>query len=390
MTWSWQEPYNAALLEKDPGKLPERLVTAEKAILQRIQELPDSMEELPESRALREALDYLYALCPQEFHPPGEIRDATDDQGSGRNWLGLIASVGLALFLLFATRWVIERRNAMSEARRVGALEQPYTFANSPGGIIAESLDDAAHEQFSRDDGFRSRVRQSAPDPHLAGNPDPRVAKADSGARKNNTDQLPAALAASRVSVAKGVEASAENEGQRDSTDYSLASTSSTTISNPAVQPNEQSESTPSFAAAPGIEGREKSSEKSEVPHGSVSVTSSSYPSLRIPPELTSAATLSAASLQIGAPISRPDPIYPEEAERQAIEGKVTLRVIIGRNGAVKDVEVINGPTSLVAASVSAVRQWRYRPTFLGDQPIEISEEITIVFRLASTTPSAN
>jgi len=39
-TWAWQEPYDAVLLERDPSKLPERLVMAEKAILQRIQEFP--------------------------------------------------------------------------------------------------------------------------------------------------------------------------------------------------------------------------------------------------------------------------------------------------------------------------------------------------------------
>lgn len=83
MTWPWQEPYNAALLEKDPGKLPERLITAEKAILQRLLEMPDAADELPEARALREALDCLYALSPREHPTPGELADQDDDTRGG-------------------------------------------------------------------------------------------------------------------------------------------------------------------------------------------------------------------------------------------------------------------------------------------------------------------
>jgi protein TonB len=95
-------------------------------------------------------------------------------------------------------------------------------------------------------------------------------------------------------------------------------------------------------------------------------------------------------SLQIGESISRTAPSYPEEAEKQVLEGTVKLRALIGKDGAVDDVKVMSGPPLLASAAVAAVRQWRYNPTFLGDQPIEVAEDITIVFRLPARPIPAN
>jgi hypothetical protein len=40
--------------------------------------------------------------------------------------------------------------------------------------------------------------------------------------------------------------------------------------------------------------------------------------------------------------------------------------------------------------AASAVRQWRYQPTLLSDQPIETAQDVTIVFRLSRSAASAN
>src|SRR5690349_5094967 len=136
MTCAWQESYNAALLEKDPEKLPERLVTAEKAILQRLLESPDAGDELPEGRALREALDCLYALSPQEHPRPGQLADE-DYNTNPRKWMRLGASVALALFLLSTTGWIIARKNAQNNLQKA-QTEPPM---NSGASRIAELLD---------------------------------------------------------------------------------------------------------------------------------------------------------------------------------------------------------------------------------------------------------
>jgi TonB family protein len=127
-----------------------------------------------------------------------------------------------------------------------------------------------------------------------------------------------------------------------------------------------------------------------EVVKGSVSVSFSPYPSIRVPAELRSQMSRQGASLQIGQLILRVDPIYPEDAERQRVEGTVKLHAIIGRDGAVQSVEPTGGPASLVPAAASAVRQWRYKPTSLGGQPVEAEEDITIVFRLLNQAARPN
>ena len=46
------------------------------------------------------------------------------------------------------------------------------------------------------------------------------------------------------------------------------------------------------------------------------------------------------------------------------------------------NLEVISGPPMLVRAAVDAVRQWRYRPTLLNNQPVEVQTFVTVKFVL--------
>jgi TonB family protein len=122
-----------------------------------------------------------------------------------------------------------------------------------------------------------------------------------------------------------------------------------------------------------------------EVVKGTVSVSSSPFPSIRVPPEMKSQISKQGASLQLGQLISRVEPVYPEDAERQRIEGVVKLHVIIDRDGNIQNVDQMTGPPLLVAAAANAVRQWKYKPTSLGGQPVEAGVDVTVVFRLQTT-----
>ena len=75
------------------------------------------------------------------------------------------------------------------------------------------------------------------------------------------------------------------------------------------------------------------------------------------------------------------DPSYPAQALEKSQGGSVHLRTTIGTNGSVVDVQPISGPTNLIPAAVSAVRQWRYKPTDIDGTPIAIEEDIVIEFR---------
>ncbi|HXO00174.1 MAG TPA: TonB family protein [Candidatus Acidoferrales bacterium] len=122
-----------------------------------------------------------------------------------------------------------------------------------------------------------------------------------------------------------------------------------------------------------------------EVVKGTVSVSASPFPSIRVPPEMKSQVSKQGASLQLGQLISRVEPVYPEDAERQRIEGAVKLHVIIDRDGNIQNIDQMTGPPLLEAAAANAVRQWKYKPTSLGGQPVEAGVDVTVVFRLQTT-----
>jgi TonB family protein len=55
-------------------------------------------------------------------------------------------------------------------------------------------------------------------------------------------------------------------------------------------------------------------------------------------------------------------PEYPEMAQRMNIKGAVQLEIVVGRDGAVKDVRIIGGHPLLTEAAAKAVRGWVYEP----------------------------
>ena len=75
-------------------------------------------------------------------------------------------------------------------------------------------------------------------------------------------------------------------------------------------------------------------------------------------------------------------PEYPEEARKKGIAGTVRLHAIIARDGSVAQLEVISGDQLLVKSALDAVRQWRYRPTLLNGEPVEVDTTIDVNFSL--------
>ena len=119
-----------------------------------------------------------------------------------------------------------------------------------------------------------------------------------------------------------------------------------------------------------------------EIFKGTVAVSFSPYPSIRVPAELKSQMSRQGASLQIGRLTSHIDPAYPADAERQHIEGTVRVHAIIGRDGAVQSVAQLSGTSLLAEAVTNAVLQWRYQPTSIGGQAVEAEEDVVVVFKL--------
>jgi TonB family protein len=88
------------------------------------------------------------------------------------------------------------------------------------------------------------------------------------------------------------------------------------------------------------------------------------------------------AGVANGMLIQRTEPVYPAIAKAARVSGAVELQATISKNGTIKDVHVVNGPAMLRQAAVDAVRQWRYRPYKLNNEPTDVETTININFSL--------
>jgi TonB family protein len=77
-------------------------------------------------------------------------------------------------------------------------------------------------------------------------------------------------------------------------------------------------------------------------------------------------------------------PRYPDSAKAQGIEGSVLMNAIIGKEGNLLSLTVVNklADPDLAAAALDAVKHWLYQPTLLNGQPVEVVTTITVNFRL--------
>jgi TonB family protein len=82
--------------------------------------------------------------------------------------------------------------------------------------------------------------------------------------------------------------------------------------------------------------------------------------------------------------ISMAKPEYPAELQQLGIEGAVVMRAIISKTGELLHLEAISTDVDarLVKAALDAVRQWKYQPTLLNGQPVEVVTTITVDFQL--------
>jgi len=101
------------------------------------------------------------------------------------------------------------------------------------------------------------------------------------------------------------------------------------------------------------------------------------------PPKATPRRVTVGGNVQAARLVNRVQPIYPPLARQTRISGTVKLHAIIGKNGAVEQLQVVSGHPLLVQSALDAVRQWRYQPTLLNGDPVEVDTEIDVIFSLA-------
>ena len=80
--------------------------------------------------------------------------------------------------------------------------------------------------------------------------------------------------------------------------------------------------------------------------------------------------------------LNRVQPVYPPLARQTRIAGTVRLHAIISKDGTIQQLEVMSGHPLLQQAALDAVRQWRYQPTLLNGDPVEVDTTIDVIFSL--------
>lgn len=83
-------------------------------------------------------------------------------------------------------------------------------------------------------------------------------------------------------------------------------------------------------------------------------------------------------------PIVRIDPQWPSEALEEGTEGYVRLEVLIGTDGATKDMRVLESKPGrlFVRNALRAVRRWKFKPRIIDGEPVERWAVTTIEFKM--------
>jgi TonB family protein len=82
--------------------------------------------------------------------------------------------------------------------------------------------------------------------------------------------------------------------------------------------------------------------------------------------------------------ITRVQPVYPDSAKSAGVSGTVILHAVVGMNGKPLSLRVMNTRVDpeLARSAVEAVSQWRYTPTLLNGEPVEVDTTVMVNFSL--------
>ena len=77
-------------------------------------------------------------------------------------------------------------------------------------------------------------------------------------------------------------------------------------------------------------------------------------------------------------------PHYPPEAQKKHLEDQVVVRYIIGTNGRVKDVQILDHAKEKMFddSALEAVRRWKFRPLIKDGKAVEVVHDLAINFEI--------
>jgi protein TonB len=102
-----------------------------------------------------------------------------------------------------------------------------------------------------------------------------------------------------------------------------------------------------------------------------------------LPPARSKEPTRISAGVQAGNALFHPSPAYPALAKIARVEGAVIMQALITEDGSIKDLKIVSLSNPLLGTGViETVKTWKYKPTLLSGEPVEVITTITINFSL--------
>jgi TonB family protein len=98
--------------------------------------------------------------------------------------------------------------------------------------------------------------------------------------------------------------------------------------------------------------------------------------------EIESSRPVSYSQVRQPSVIERIPPEYSGRAEALGLTGPVIVEAIVGTEGRIESIKVVQGLRGCTIPAIRAFRQWRFDPAALDGQPISVYFELTLNFGL--------
>ena len=86
-------------------------------------------------------------------------------------------------------------------------------------------------------------------------------------------------------------------------------------------------------------------------------------------------------------PTKQVNPVYPDSARRNNIEGLILVTALVAEDGSIKEVKIKNnesGSTELATAAMKAALDWQFKPATVNKKPVEVYITIPFNFKLSN------
>jgi TonB family protein len=107
-------------------------------------------------------------------------------------------------------------------------------------------------------------------------------------------------------------------------------------------------------------------------------------PTQAAPPPASTGVVRVGGNIKAPAKVFNVAPVYPASMQEAGLEGVVKLDVLIATDGTVASVRLASSQVhpAFAASAAAAVKQWKFTPTLLNGQPVEVEMTASVAFNL--------